>query len=279
MTDARHGDHGATAVGTTPEPAALLEALKTTLRLVPRQVNDEVGLAKAELKQKGKAVGSAAVFLGIALAFGALLVIGLVVTAIAGLGTVMPLWLSALLISALFLVILLISGGIGALKVKKLLPLIPEAAWRGIRYDWGIVREGRDFDPSSLEPENMTKEERKKLKAQKAEKAAKAKAERDARAAQNGPAPTETELKIRTNERRAHLLDLREELLAQANVKKQAAYLGDQAKTAAKDRMKTATLGNGERLVETTKERWKPLSAFAVSAGAFVVLLRKLIKD
>lgn len=281
MTDVQKDVHITADESLKAQESSLIEALKTASRLVPRQINDEIALARLELEHKKARVGGVAIAVGLALVFTSLLVIALVVAAIAGLATIMPLWLSALLVSAVFLVIIGLSGLIGYRKFKSLLPLLPEHAWRGIRYDLGIAKEGRDFDPATLDPEPLTKEEKKALKAEAEEAAAKAKAERAAKEAEHGPKANETELIERTSARRAHLLTLREELVDQADVKKQAGYLIDNAKGRAVDVMNQAAAGAAEQAghaVETIKERWKPLTVLAVSAGACALLLRKLLK-
>ncbi|MHA7305074.1 phage holin family protein [Arthrobacter sp. TMN-49] len=278
MTDVQKDVHIAVDEGPKAQESSLIEALKTTSRLVPRQINDEIALAKLELGQKKARLGGVAVAAGLVLVFTTLLGIALVVAAIAGLATIMPLWLSALLVSATFLLIVGLGSLIGYLKVKSLLPLLPEQAWRGIRHDLGIAKEGRDFDPATLDPEPLTKEEKKALKAESDAAAAKARAERAAKEAEQGPKANETELMERTSARRAHLLSLREELVDQADVKKQASYLMDNAKGKAKDAMNQAAAGAAGHAVEKVKERWKPLVVLAVSTGACVLLLRKLIK-
>lgn len=278
MTSAGHAERSKAEQGPAGDHSPLVAALRTTLRLVPLQLNDELSLAKAELKHKGSRLGSAAIYIGIAVVLLCLLVIALVVAAIAGLAVIMPLWLSALIVSAFFLVVMGLCGLIGWRKIKKLMPLMPEAAWQGIRHDIGIAREGRDFDPASLVPEQLSKEERKARQAQKEADAAQAKADREAKAAENGPAPTEAELKKRTAARREHLLTLREELLEQANVKKQANYLVGQAKGTVKDKLASVTQGSGGQVIESVKDRWLPLSVLAVSGAACIVFLRKLFR-
>lgn len=278
MTDVQKDVHIAADESPKAQESSLIEALKTTSRLVPRQINDEIALAKLELEQKKARLGGVAIAAGLVLVFTTLLGIALVVAAIAGLATIMPLWLSALLVSATFLLIVGLGSLIGYVKVKSLLPLLPEQAWRGIRHDLGIAKEGRDFDPATLDPEPLTKEEKKALKAESDAAAAKARAERAAKEAEQGPKANETELMERTSARRAHLLSLREELVDQADVKKQASYLMDNAKGKAKDAMNQAAAGAAGQAVEKVKERWKPLAVLAVSTGACVLLLRKLIK-
>lgn len=278
MAGAQQSVHVGTEERTEPDGSTLVEAVKTTARLVPRQVTDEIELAKLELEHKKAHVGAAATFAALALVFVALLVIALVVAAIAGLATVVPLWLSALIISAALLLLFAISGLVAYRKVKALLPLLPEHAWRGIRHDLGIVREGRGFDASTLIPQELSKAEKKAKKAQAEAAKEKARAEHVAKTAENGPKASQAELIERTSARREHLVSLREELLEQADVKKQAAHFVDLAKgKAAKSARSAATVAVSQGL-ETAKTRWKPLAVFAVSAAACAVFLRKLFK-
>lgn len=268
--------HSGSEVRSGPDGPTLVEAIKTTARLVPRQVTDEIELAKLELSDKKAKVGGLATFSVIALVFLGLLVIALVVAAIAGLATILPLWLSALVISAALLVVIAMAGFVAYRKFKALLPLMPEDAWRGIRHDLGIAREGRDFDASTLEP--MSKAE-KKLKKEGAEIAKeKAKAEQAAKAAEQGPKASQSELVKRTAVRRDHLLSLREEMLEQADVKKLTTHVVDLAKGKASESARSAASGALSHAMETAKTRWKPLTVFAVSAAACTVFLRKLFK-
>ena len=258
--------------------SALIEAAKTASRLLPRQINDEIALAKLELEHKKAKVGGVAVFAALALVFTVLLVIALVVAAIAGLATVVPLWLSALIVCGALLVVLGVSALIGYLKFKSLLPLLPKQAWHGIRHDIGILKEGREFDPATLDPAELSKEEKRAAAAEADAAAAKEKAERAAKEAEHGPKASEHGLLARTAARREHLLGLREELVSEADVKKQATYLVDTAKNRARETINQAAAGAAGQVVETAKERWKPLAVFAVSATICGLLLRKLLK-
>src|SRR6476661_9139716 len=157
--------------------SALPKTLKLIFKLAPRQLNDEIAFAKAELKRKGIQLGVAAAFFAVALIFVAFLVIGLIVAAIMGLATIMPAWLAALLVCAAFLVIALIGGLVGLARFKKAMPLMPEETIRGIRHDIGVAREGSAFNPAILDPESP------EAKAAKADAAAKAKAEKEAKEA------------------------------------------------------------------------------------------------
>ncbi|NKX49080.1 phage holin family protein, partial [Arthrobacter deserti] len=76
---------------------------------------------------------------------------------------------------------------------------------RGIKWDLGVLSEGRSFDPATLD-----------RKPAKAEKAEPAKAE-----APKEPAPSQAELLARTAERREHLAQLRDRLDRKLDVREQ----------------------------------------------------------
>lgn len=267
--------------------AALPRTLKLLFRLAPRQLNDEVAFAKIELKRKGIQVGVAAAFLAVALVFVLFLVVGLIVAAIMGLATIMPAWLAALLVSAAFLLIALIGGLIGMRKFKKAMPLLPEETIRGIKHDIGIAKEGSAFNPAVLDPQSP---EAKAAKAAKAEAAAKHKAEKEAKAAEHNeefPRSSEPELARRLNQRRHHLIEVRDELGEELNVKTQAQFLLAAAQSQLRQGQVLAGRGKdlaGHRLAALSESagglgsRWKPLAALAAAGTVFVVLVRKLLR-
>ena len=267
---------------------ALPRTLKLLFRLAPRQLNDEIAFAKIELKRKGIQVGVAAAFFGGALVFVAFLVVGLIEAAIMGLATIMPAWLAALLVCALFLVIAIVGALIGLRKFKQAMPLLPAETIRGIKHDLGIAKEGSDFNAALLDPASP---EAKAAKAAKDEAAAKAKAEKEAKAAahkQEFPQASEPELHHRLEQRRRHLAQVRDELDDELDIKPQAMFLLGAAKE---------KLGEGKAAVENGAAaasqrfaafsgstdgaglRWKPLAALAASATVFVVLLRRLLRN
>jgi uncharacterized membrane protein YqjE len=276
--------------------SALPRTLKLIFKLAPRQLNDEIALAKIEIKRKGIQLGVAAAFVAVALVFVALLVIGLVVAAIMGLATIMPAWLAALLVCGVFLLIALIVGLVGYRKFKKAMPLMPEETVRGLKYDLGIAKEGSAFDPAVLDPNSA---QYKAAKAAKAEAEAKEKAEKEAKKAAEpdfGPPPTETELRRRVVQRRTHLTGVRDELTEELDVKTQAQALlaltqarlqdGKEQFSAKVAGFKSSTgrsannpaLMNARGAAEQLGQRWKPLAALAASCAALVLLLRKLLK-
>lgn len=267
---------------------ALPKTLKLLFRLAPRQLSDEIALAKIEIKRKGIQLGVAAAFFGVALIFVGFLVVGLIVAAIMGLATIMPAWLAALLVCAAFLVIALIGAMIGLRKFKGAMPLVPEETIRGIKHDLGIVKEGSDFNAAVLDPDSP---EAKAAKAAKAEAAAKAKAENQAKTEAHDkefPHASEPDLLRRLNQRRHHLTEVRDELDTELDVKPQVEYLLGTAQGKLREGQALVSRGKhlaGQKIASLsglpggTGPRWKPLAAFAAAATVFVVLLRKLLKN
>lgn len=276
--------------------SALPQTLKMIFKLAPRQLSDEIALAKAEIKRKGIQLGVAGAFFAVALVFVALLLVGLVVAAIMGLATIMPAWLAALLVCAVFLVIAAIGALIGLNKFKKLMPLVPEETIRGLKYDLGIAKEGSAFDAAILDPNS---EQYKAAKAAKEAAAAKAKAEKEAKAAAKpdfGPPPTEAELRRRVDQRRTHLTGVRDDLGRELDVKTQAQTLlaATQARlqdgkeqlsdkiagfrSSVRTSAGSSTSADGQGLADTIKQRWKPLAVLAASGAALAVLVRRLLK-
>ena len=244
--------------------SSLVGLAKVMARLTPRQLNDELGLATAEMKQKGIKAGIAAAFMVVALLFVAGLAIALIVAAILGLATVMPGWLAALLVAALFLIIAAVGGLIGYSRFKKTLPLLPEEALYGLRYDLGVLREGRSFDPATLEKKPKPPKEPKEKKKDQPE---------------DGPKKaTEEELRTRTRQRREHMAAVRDGLGEKTDVKGQIKEL--KARRAARHR-KTDSSGaagstSSEDVIALLKERWQPLTVLAASLLAMIIMLRRL---
>ncbi|MBW4094474.1 MAG: phage holin family protein [Acidobacteria bacterium] len=277
MSNSKHAVRTTTGQRNT-NGSSFLGVVKTLSRLVPKQLNDEIALAKLELKQKGIAVGVAVAFFAVALVLLAFMITALIVAGIMALSLIMPAWLAALMVAAFFLVVLAIMALIGLAKFKKAMPLKPEHAIFGLRYDAGVAKSGAAFDPATLEPKQQTSAEIKAAKAQKKVEAERKKAEREAKAAADGPSATPADLRKRTELRRSHIVSLRAQLLKQADVKAKAKEVRSLASERAAHLSETAT-GSAPDLVEAAKARWLPLSVFVVSAGAAVVLLRKLLRD
>lgn len=256
---------------------SLLALIRLLGRLVPKQLSDEMSLAKNELKNKGIKVGIAAAFLVVALVFFCFFVVALIGAAILALSIVLPGWLAALLIAALFLLILLIAALIGVSRIKKAMPLLPEAALYGVRYDIGVLREGRAFDPKTLEKTPGQLEAEKKAKQ---DKAAEAKREKAA-----NPPLNSDDLKTRSGQRRAHLAGLRDELGYKLDIPQQRKNFVERTKASIADfqrglryRFSGRASGVSVEASSPVSARWKAISVFAVSSGAVIVFMRKLFR-
>ncbi|MCC3266467.1 phage holin family protein [Arthrobacter gengyunqii] len=246
--------------------SSLVGLAKVMARLTPRQLTDELGLATAEMKQKGIKAGIAAAFMVVALLFIAGLAVALVVAAILGLGTVMPDWLAALLVALLFLIIAAVGGLIGYSRFKKTLPLLPEEAIYGLRYDLGVLKEGRSFDPATLEKKPAEPKDKDKDK------------KKDSN--EDGPKPaTPEELRTRTRQRREHMAAVRDGLAEKVDVKDQIREL--KARRAAQHRSSDsngqgAESSSSDEIMALIKERWQPLTVLAASLLAMVIMMRRI---
>ena len=98
-------------------------------------VKQEIELAKAELGEKGKKAGLGAGMFGGAGLFGVFAFAALTTCIIAALDSAMPLWLAALIVTAVYAAI----GGVLALqgrnKVQEAGPPIPEQATESVKED------------------------------------------------------------------------------------------------------------------------------------------------
>lgn len=245
--------------------------IKLLARLTPRQLGDEFSLALEQMKQKGIKAGIAAAFLAVAVLFLAFLAVALIAAAILGLATVMDGWLAALVVAGLFLLVIAVTALIGLSKFKKTLPLLPEDAIRGVRYDIGVLREGRSFDPATLD-----------VKKPKEEK----KADKPEDSKPKEPTPSYGELRSRSGTRRDHLAEVRDDLGQGLDFKARWNAMKASVKGGA-DRVTRSTQSRvAARRVRPTREqphnvsladRWKPLSVVAASVAAIVVMVRKLV--
>jgi hypothetical protein len=133
----------------TPDPAATTAELTdvSTGELVRRlsaQLSElfrrELELARTELTAKGKRAGAGA---GLAGAGGVVALFGvgaLIAAAIAGLATVMPVWLSALIVGVVLLLVAGVLALVGRSRLRKAAPPLPEQAVQGVQNDVAAVR-------------------------------------------------------------------------------------------------------------------------------------------
>jgi hypothetical protein len=124
------------------------DLVKLAAEQVSRLVRDELRLAQTELAEKGKRAGIGVGLFGTAGVISLYGVGVLIAAAVLGLATVLPGWLSALIIGvALFLFAGLLAL-IGRGQVKKAVPPAPTEAVRNVKADIdtisGAVKDGRN---------------------------------------------------------------------------------------------------------------------------------------
>lgn len=261
MSHAAGSDQGRSAdTGSAP----VQDVVKVFGKLLPRQLQDELAMAKLELKDKGVNLGKGAAFAVVALVFGMLAVIALVGAAIAGLAVLMPTWLAALIVAVLFLVIMAVLGLVGFLQVKKALPINPIQTVRGLKYDFGVVKEGSAYTEARVRREEAEAKQRKQEE----------KRRKTDEAAKQPPAPTEAQLRQRLTVRRDRLKDLRDDVEGRKN-KVQSSAQGFMGRT------RTTASGLDLKQVaadQTIVKRAAPISLAVAAGTAFLVLLARLLR-
>jgi hypothetical protein len=129
---------------------SVAELVSRATQQVSTLVRDELALARAELVAKGKRAGQGAGLFGVAGAVAFFGVGGLVTAAIAALSLVWPVWLAALVVSALLFVVAGVSVLIGRSRLRKATPLMPAESVHGLTADVEMVRaaikDGRRHD-------------------------------------------------------------------------------------------------------------------------------------
>ncbi|MFW0179264.1 phage holin family protein [Rothia sp. CCM 9418] len=261
-----------------------IDATKVVTRLTPKQIKDEVQIAKLELKNKGVAFGKGAAFVVVGVVFGLFLIISLITAGILALGTVMKPVYAALTLALVFLLLLLVFALIGVKKIKKQLPLKPESAIFGLMYDLGVLKHGSQMDSARLKREQ---EEKAKAKAD----AKKAAAEEKEKAAADpsttavlASAPNEEQLKQRTKQRREHLKSLRDDIQTYSgNVKGQFTGFLDETKSSVVSLPATIS-ETGNRLAKNAsdpdvlKARGGSFALLIGAVGVFFIFLKKLLR-
>lgn len=144
MTD--HPDERATVSGATPVATPVGEA--STGELVSRLteqashlIRDELRLAQLEIQQKAKKVGVGAGLFGGAGVVALYGVGALVACAVLGLATVLPAWLSALIVGVLLLIVAGVLALLGKKQVAQGTPPMPQEAVDGLKRDVETVKE------------------------------------------------------------------------------------------------------------------------------------------
>jgi Putative Actinobacterial Holin-X, holin superfamily III len=121
----------------TASTGELVQRLSAQLSELVRR---ELDLARSELAAKGKRAGSGA---GLAGAGGVVALYGvgaLIAAGIAGLATVVPVWLSALIVGTVLLLVAGVLALVGRGRLRQAAPPVPEQAVRGVQEDVATVK-------------------------------------------------------------------------------------------------------------------------------------------
>ncbi|MFB2570974.1 phage holin family protein [Micrococcus sp. IITD107] len=279
----------------------MTDLASTGLRLVPKQLKDELTMAKSQLTKKGVTIGIGAGIAIVGLAFLFVMVVALIVALIGGLAQEQPIWFWALMVAAGALVLALIFLLIGALRIKAAMPLVPAETVRGFKHDLGYLKEGNAFNPAEFDRQEAQRaEDKKAAQAREAERRKQAEKENQ-EAVKRGEAPKHhessepsyDELRRRTQLRRQHLGDIRSGLEEKTDVKSQVNAFTSQlgrprrygAVQAGDPTAPTAPYSTGARAGEKVneagdyvKERWQPLALLGASTTALAVFARQLGK-
>lgn len=272
---------------------SILDVLKVFLRLGPKQVRDELRIAQHQMKTKGIEVGIGAGLAITGLLFLVLMVIAIVVLIVILFANIMPAWAAALVTAGIFLVIAGLLALFGVGKIKAAMPLVPEDALKGLRYDVQILKEGTEFNARDFDRQR-------RRAAKEAEQEKRRDAQQKQAAAPKVPAPSYHELIQRTTQRRDHLARLRDDALSKVGVDPHTLnepggmsvnkLLGrenpegsPESETAETHFRHTgAPQSQAEEMAEKAKEvlteRWREIAVAGASSAAVAVLLRKIFK-
>jgi hypothetical protein len=128
-----------------PDEASVGELMTRLSEQTSRLVRDELALAQVELKNTAQQAGKGA---GLLSGAGVLALYGLgaaIATAIIALGLVLPLWLSALIVTAVLFVAAGMAGLLGKKEVEQVSPT-PQRTVENVARDVEQVQEARHRD-------------------------------------------------------------------------------------------------------------------------------------
>jgi hypothetical protein len=121
---------------------SIAELLKQLSEETTTLVRQELDLAKAEMAEKGKQAGLGAGMFGAAGAIGLLALGALTACFIAALATGMALWLSALIVTAVYAAVAGVLALVGKARLKQSTPPVPDQTQESVKEDvaWAKTR-------------------------------------------------------------------------------------------------------------------------------------------
>ncbi|HEX5541024.1 MAG TPA: phage holin family protein [Micromonospora sp.] len=134
------GDVPASSQARSPAEGSAPELVQRAAEQISRLVRDELTVARADLKEKGKHAGVGAGLFG---GGGALAFYGgvaLIAALVLALGQVMPVWVSALIVGVILLIVAGLLARSGKKQVSQAMPPVPKASADSLRADAETVR-------------------------------------------------------------------------------------------------------------------------------------------
>jgi hypothetical protein len=128
----------------TRNPAAAkstADLIRDVTELVPRLVQEELALAKAELTEKGKHAGVGVGLFGGGGLFAFFGIAVLIAAAVLGLAEAIPAWASALIVAAVLFLVAAALALVGRSQVKQAVPPVPTEAVDSTKLDVQTVKE------------------------------------------------------------------------------------------------------------------------------------------
>jgi MFS family permease len=124
-----------------PADASVGDLVTRASEQISRLVRNEMLLAQAELKEKGKRAGTGVGLFGAA-GLTALYGVGaLIAGAIIGLAAAVPAWLAAVIVGVVLLAIAGVAALMGKKEVQQATPPIPEETVASVREDVNVVKD------------------------------------------------------------------------------------------------------------------------------------------
>ncbi|MFF7178298.1 phage holin family protein [Streptomyces sp. NPDC008121] len=116
------------------------ELVQRASQQLSQLVRDEMRLAQAEMRQKGKRFGVGGGLFGGAGLFGFLALQALTAAVIAALALALPVWASALIIAGVMAVIAAVLAATGKQQIDKATPATPERAVASVKEDVAEIK-------------------------------------------------------------------------------------------------------------------------------------------
>lgn len=141
MSSAQPHSTGSDRTAPASQTAPVGELVERASHQLTELVRGELRLAQAEMKEKGRRYGKGGGLFGGAGVAGFLMLEALVVTAIAALAVVLPVWAAALIVTAVLGAIAALMALTGKRQVDKAAPPAPEQAIENVKADVAEIKE------------------------------------------------------------------------------------------------------------------------------------------